>query len=218
MKVKKSTLAIVWLLTVIAAIFATLWVSDHIRGEMDVPLAVSDDPLDYLGSTRMVPITPDITARAWAIVGGEQDQGEQARLIHSSIARNQFYDRDSVRSGTVSWSANQADSVYENRRGVCEGYSNLEVAFLRAVGIPARKVICRLTANGSQILHSYAAAYWDGEWHLMDVTFDSRNVYQDETWVSGNQSREDSLAWFDVEPEVFFRLHGEEIFYAERYY
>jgi transglutaminase-like putative cysteine protease len=70
-----------------------------------------------------------IVILAHQIVGNEINQFEQARLIHRWVSEN-------IKSGIYS----DALKTLEDKAGDCGGHSNLFIALLRALGIPARSV------------------------------------------------------------------------------
>ena len=79
-------------------------------------------------------------------------------------------------------------SVYENRSGVCAGFSNLAVALLRAVGIPARVVSgCALWSQPHGGGHAWIEIYYpDVGWvptePQKEQNFVSPNRLVDPTW------------------------------------
>ncbi|WP_243077127.1 transglutaminase family protein [Microbacterium sp. SS28] len=57
-----------------------------------------------------------------------------------------------------------------NRQGVCRDYSHLCVAFLRALGIPARLAAVYAPGLAPMDFHAVAEAWIDGRWCVVDAT------------------------------------------------
>ena len=57
-----------------------------------------------------------------------------------------------------------------NRQGVCRDYAHLSVAFLRALGIPARLVSVYAPGLSPMDFHAVAEAWVDGRWCVVDAT------------------------------------------------
>ena len=79
---------------------------------------------------------PDIVSLAHSIVKDISDDYEKARAIYNWVSGNTWYDWDCLEDITKR-GENSALETLQTRRGVCVGYSNLTVAMLRAIGIPA---------------------------------------------------------------------------------
>jgi hypothetical protein len=73
---------------------------------------------------------PEIVAQAAELVAGATREVEAVDAILAWVGAHVAYDYDAP--------ANDAASVFENRRAVCAGFTTLSVAMMRAVGIPAR--------------------------------------------------------------------------------
>jgi hypothetical protein len=93
--------------------------------------------------------------------------GERAKIkaIHDYLVSNLAYDTASFKNGARSRKMN-AVSVIENGTGVCDGYTNLSAALIRAAGIP-----CKIISNKS-IMHSWNNVFTGGAWKFYDATWD----------------------------------------------
>lgn len=142
---------------------------------------------------------------------------EKANAIHDWIAENIAYDMDSCKNNTVTAKKMQPLTVYYERVGICEGYSNLMVAMLREIGVPAKKIEGYAsmskwpeqlfnTSTGKPSVesgHAWTEVWYDDEWHIYDATWDSRNVYED-----GETVKRDFVETFkDVSLEEFSKTH-----------
>ena len=134
--------------------------------------ALPDDVQPYLLPTESQQSDdPAIIAQAQALVSGAQTEVQAVNAILDWVRANIAYDH------TFSL-PNDAVSVYQNRSGVCTGFSNLAVALLRAADMPARKNGgCVLSESGWR--HAWIETYYpDAGWVLSDPQVGLEN------WVS----------------------------------
>jgi len=97
---------------------------------------------------------PAIVAQAEALVEDARLEIQAVDAILNWVRANIVYDYDMVR--TV-----DAVSIYEARAAVCSGFSNLSVALLRAVGIPARyRSGCALWSLPHGGAHAWIEVYY----------------------------------------------------------
>lgn len=115
---------------------------------------------------------PQIQLLAQQIVGNTKDPMTMARLVHDWVASNISYDFELYRR-TIERprSIFMTDSLttLENRKSICDGYSNLSAALLRSLGVPTR-IIYGMTAMGR---HAWNEFYANNQWFSMDVTWDA---------------------------------------------
>lgn len=114
----------------------------------------------------------------------------KALAIHDWVAENIYYDNDAIKDKSYIHSDNSALMTLMKRKNVCQGYANLTVALLRAVGIPAFVLSCFALgesseggwSEGDNICHDsnhvITAAYINKRWLLMDPTWDSDNYIE----------------------------------------
>ena len=116
---------------------------------------------------------PIIVEQAQVLVRGARTEAQAAVAILDWVRANIVYDY------TFSLPTD-AVSVYQNRSGVCAGFSNLAVALLRAVGIPARDQLgCALwTQHGGG--HAWIEVYYP------DVGWVPSEPQMEENFVSPN--------------------------------
>lgn len=155
------------------------------------------------------------------LTGGYTTELEKTRAIFRWITENIAYrTRASTRQNNPGFIDDKdtgalkpldervAESVFENRQGVCEGYARLFKTLCDFSGIRSEMVygyartetfkrIQRFRSN-----HSWNAVYVDSAWYLLDVT-----------WASGYVDRNDQFVryldeqYFLTTPEVFIREH-----------
>lgn len=128
---------------------------------------------------------PLIRAQAQALVVGVQTEVQAVNEILDWVLAN-------IRYGG---GGQDAVSVYENRYGICMGFSNLAVALLRAVGVPARdRGVCAFPGQGK---YGHYAVGPEGGGHAVIETF-----YPDAGWVpsepQGEENFINTFVWFDI--------------------
>ena len=142
--------------------------------------------LDYYKNKGILiaPMYADVVKQAQIITDGISDDYEKARAIQQWVNRNIMYDWGAHYSGT-SPKYLSAPDVLKGRLTICEGFTNLTVALLQAVDIPAKKV----TGTGNGIPHAWTEAFVDNRWVFIDSTwgdFDlSPSLYSASHHISG---------------------------------
>lgn len=133
---------------------------------------------------------PEIKLLAEKIIKGKHFSYGKILAIHDWIAQNIYYDIDSLNNGSYKYSDSSAITTLRNLKGVCQGYTNLSIALLRTIGIPALELPCYAlgisttggwnnTPNTTSLPnHVISAAYDDNRWILMDITWDSDNIIE----------------------------------------
>ena len=115
-------------------------------------------------------------------------------FIHDCISQTISYDKDSYAKILRKESFNHAIVcdpllVLSSKKGVCAGYSNLAVAMLTSIGIPAKTISCYALGFNTEgkwskaniqaeLNHVITAAWTDHGCVLMDITWDCVNDYQ----------------------------------------
>ena len=159
---------------------------------------------------------PEIRSLAASITVGLNDEYGKLLAVHDWVAENIFYDYDSLRrlNGRLVALDRSTLNVLRTRRAVCQGYSDLAVSLLRACGIPSETVKCFALGQGTEggwehpenrvnrINHAFTAALIRGRYVLLDITWDSDNVYSQGRYahVTGQWK---IRKFFDVSPLLF---------------
>lgn len=173
------------------------------------------NPDEYLGATdRIQSDAKEISSLAQSITSSAGNDYEKIKLIHDWVAANLYYDFDALRKGDHS--RMDALSVLEDKRGVCEGYSNLVAALVRSVGIPCRVQggyalgidttgqWSESNINTTEGNHAWNEAYVGGRWVIMDCTWDSKNKYENGSYRSEGEIGD---IYFDSTLEFFSLSH-----------
>ena len=133
------------------------------------------------------------------------DSSEYNKLlsVHDWIAKNIYYDYDSLYDGSYKKTPLEKTAIIalRSKRCVCQGYTDLSVALLRSIGIPAMGICCWAfgegddnPSNSNESNHIFTAAYCDKRWILCDITWDSRNRYEKESF---DEDKKLSHTYFD---------------------
>lgn len=115
--------------------------------------------------------------------------------IHNWVARTLYYDYDSLMDCSYKSMNISAINTLSTGKSVCQGYTELSIAIMRAVGIPALGVICYAldfnTMGGwnnpichSETNHIFTIAFVDNRWIIMDSTWDSFNRFENKEFIN----------------------------------
>lgn len=127
-----------------------------------------------------------LEAVARYIAARTTDPFERVKALHDWVVTRLHYDHDSV---TGKRKPQDAQSVFMNRMGVCEGYSRLLVAMGKVTGDRIVYVTGDVREDSGELVpvgHAWNAVEIKGAWYLMDATWDdptdtsdpSRQTYQ----------------------------------------
>lgn len=130
---------------------------------------------------------PTVTEKAAAIVQQCQVDGDKwqtALNLHDWLTRNAHYD------GTYSFYG--AEGVLLRGSGVCDSYAKAYLLLCQKAGIPARRVTGKATnSSGKPESHAWNAIQLDGEWYLVDATWDDPVIPGKETvTITGSEKHE----------------------------
>lgn len=143
-----------------------------VRKSMQLPTS----PEDYLHSGPWDPYweIPSENAEIIQLVGeitsGLDSDQAKAQAIYEWVMENIRYD--------YSYSIYEALPTLHNRKGVCQGFSLLLAAMMRAGGIPAKHISGAANGAGGwpepgKSNHAWNELYIDGQWYSVDATWDS---------------------------------------------
>ncbi len=173
------------------------------------------DSSEYLGETEFIQSSNiKIKELAEEITLDITDQYNQVKAIHDWVATNIYYDYDALSSGN--YQNMDAENVLRTKRGVCEGYANLMAALVRSKGIPCRvqggyalgidtnKEWSTSNIDTTESNHAWNEVYVNGQWIIIDATWDSQNQYR-----SGNYEKGKNITqiYFDSTMEFFSLSH-----------
>ena len=134
------------------------------------------------------------------------DSSEYNKLlsVHDWVAKNIFYDYDSLYDGSYKNIPLEKTAIMalRSRKCVCQGYTDLSIALLRSIGMPAMGICCWAYgegddeggSNGNDSNHIFTAAFCDNRWILCDITWDSKNRYENDSF---DEDKKLSHTYFD---------------------
>ena len=160
---------------------------------------------------------PNIRNLAKDITNGIGDEYEKIKSVHSWVARNIYYDKDSYISHSHVNKDNSAVGTRVGQKGVCRGYTNLTAALLRSLGIPAVALSVYTLggikdggwdsvnedADGNHII---PVARIKDRWLIMDPTWDSPNNYEHK-YYGGGHGVKYPYRYFDASIEFISQTH-----------
>jgi transglutaminase-like putative cysteine protease len=134
-----------------------------VDGDSEAPTTSDSDLLVYTRPSRYSE-SDSLAATAGAEFLGIQGPEELLGSVSSWVGTRLAY---------VSGSSLPTDGAVRtllNRQGVCRDYAHLSVAFLRALGIPARLAAVYAPGLSPMDFHAVAEAWVDGRWCVVDAT------------------------------------------------
>lgn len=165
------------------------------KGEYQfVRTVVYENNLCLFNKIKMPSLTNKIINQEIAILSRNITNGllsnyQKILAIHDWVATEIYYDFDSLNNGIYVSNDHSALGVLKSRKTVCQGYTNLTIALLLAIGIPAKGINCfslGISTNGGWELeanlmaesnHIIPVAFCSNRWIIMDVTWDSDNEF-----------------------------------------
>jgi hypothetical protein len=126
---------------------------------------------------------------------------EKVRAIFYWIADNVEYDYVNFRNNKVTSIQVQPETVYRERKAVCEGYSNLFKSMLDLCNIES-EVISGYARNGVETIflnesnHAWNTVKINSKWYLFDVT-----------WARDTLNKQVDDFYFKTDPKIFILNH-----------
>ena len=119
-------------------------------------------------------ITPEIQALTDQLTAGKKTELEKADALCEWIATHIYYDYVDFKAHIDDIKDQSAAAVLERRTAICDGYSALTLAMLRAAGLECYDE----TGQGNRMTHGWNVAFLDGKWVVIDNTWDSSLTYE----------------------------------------
>ena len=143
------------------------------------------------------------------LVDGISDPVMRIRVVHDWICSNVYYDIDALEG--IHAADEQPLDVLASQRAVCEGLSLLMQKMCRMAGVDARIIYGRTQGQAEGTGHAWNAVMINGEYYLLDLTFDNRNYYDSsgETVPEPDRWHEGGFRsnYFLVKPSRFVESH-----------
>lgn len=130
----------------------------------------------------------DWTGITKGIIKGCSTEKQKARAIYNYICENISYD--------TNYQIYHVDQCWEQKKGVCQAYSELFYCMATAVGLECHII------SGSKVNHAWNGVKINGKWMLLDSTWGAG-------WVNGNVygKRKFHDLWWDVDPYWMMFTH-----------
>ncbi len=93
---------------------------------------------------------------------------EQEKAIHDYMVLNCAYDYDNFFNDTIPWESGAPEGVFVHKTAVCQGYAEAFKLCMDILGIECIMV----TGEAGSESHAWNAVKLDGEWYMIDVTWD----------------------------------------------
>ena len=165
--------------------------------EFTVINTAREDKRYLLPSRGIQSDSPRIRELARRLTAGLTSDREKARAIYDYVAKNTYYDVQKYRNDEFALD-DSALKTLELKKGVCQDYSFLTIALLRAIGMEARFV--EGIADG--VRHAWVEVKVDGRWLTMDPTWGSGYMDHNGWFVKKYTPK-----YFDPSPAEFQKTH-----------
>ncbi|MBO7451063.1 MAG: leucine-rich repeat protein [Clostridiales bacterium] len=163
---------------------------------------VGDPYENFLGSQVDIECDdPEVIRFSKMICRGCDTDYDKVLAIYSFITGDMYYDFNQVYIVDKGYQ-DDVLSLLRRKIGVCEGFSNVFVALCRAQGVPATEIYgytndydwfwtTKDFSDPSIISnHAWVTAYIDGQWLVLDPTWDNSNQYMGQLKIPGRSSRD----------------------------
>ncbi|MCM1079245.1 MAG: transglutaminase-like domain-containing protein [Bacteroidales bacterium] len=160
----------------------------------------------------------DVLALAQKITESAQSLYKKILLIHDWIADNLYYDLDAIKEKRLNNASTNRSilQILAERKCVCQGYNDVAVALLSALGIRCESLICFSLGASSDggwnkknrkadLNHVITRAFDGKHWILMDITWDSCNRFEGGQFI--RDSKKPSHKYFDISLELISSTH-----------
>ena len=165
----------------------------------------------YLGPSILVQSTsPEIIQLAQQLTAGKTTDAQKVKAVHDWVMDNIRYNVgqfQAIEQGRGQGIAFDALTVLHTRSSICNGYSTLTAALLRAVGVRT-KIVLGVGGPGAargtgscNANHAWNEVVVNGHWMSVDTTFDAGNVVNGTTWEFVGKS------YYMLHPTEFLSEH-----------
>ncbi|MFC5602621.1 transglutaminase domain-containing protein [Sporosarcina koreensis] len=156
----------------------------------------TEDQRDVLPSRGVQSDAPEIIAIAKELITEEMSDREKAKAIYEFTAKSIAYDVEKQKTSDFMWD-DSALKVLELEKGICQDYTYLALALLRASGMEARYVAGTAGSGFNFSRHAWVEVKVDGEWLTMDPTWGAGYIAKGEFVANYTED------YFDPDEEAF---------------
>ncbi|WP_282142505.1 transglutaminase domain-containing protein [Cytobacillus oceanisediminis] len=163
--------------------------------------STGEDKRDLLPSRGVQSDAPQITELAKELTEGISGEREKAKAVYDYVAENVSYDVNKLETDDFSWD-DSALKTLDSKTGVCQDYSYLAIALLRASNMEARFVEGTAFGGFWPQKHAWVEVKVDGSWLTMDPTWGAGYIKDDKFVAAFNEK------YFDPNKEEFEKTHN----------
>ncbi len=163
----------------------TISILEHVNGNQYRPigtekvnLELKDEKQLYLQSTEMVDWNEDMLAikEAEELTKDAKTDEEKVDAIYEYITNNIKYDNKKAETVQAGYTPS-IDAILKSQSGICYDYAVLAAAMLRSVDIPTKLIMGY--KDDIESYHAWNEVYLDGQWMVMDTTYDAAYAQKD---------------------------------------
>lgn len=147
--------------------------------QFSVTNITEEDQRDTLPSRGVQSDTAKINTLANELTNDTMSDREKAKAIYEYTAKTISYDVDKLNNNDFNWD-DSALKTLESGTGVCQDYTYLSLALLRASGMEARYVAGTAGSGFDSARHAWVEVNVDNEWITMDPTWGSGYIDENE--------------------------------------
>ena len=155
-----------------------------------------------------------IKQQAISLTSGCTTDEQKVKAIHDWICKQIAYDYEYLYGQSKGYKYTAAPYyVFSTKTGVCAGYARLNQVMLTSLGIPCINIMGYSDSPLSDtyspsINHEWNMAYFGGEWHLLDLTWDSSNKYYGSSGKGDDLLNQDpGYTYYGIRPYIFGVSH-----------
>ncbi|MDN4608423.1 transglutaminase domain-containing protein [Sporosarcina highlanderae] len=156
----------------------------------------TEDQRDILPSRGVQSDAPEIIAIAEELITDGMSDREKAKAIYEFTAKSIAYDVEKQKNSDFNWD-DSALKVLELEKGICQDYTYLALALLRASGMEARYIAGTAGSGFNFARHAWVEVKVDGEWLTMDPTWGAGYIQKGEFVANYTED------YFEPTEEVF---------------
>lgn len=179
---------------------------------LSISNAFSQKEIDFSNIDKHTRNTPeevekDLELLADYLLKAATTDMEKVRSIYVWITQNISYDNQAYTSIVRRINRNNQD-ILNRKKAVCFGYATLFKALCEEVGVQAELIsgyswnTLTSSVNPGEPDHAWNAVKIDGNWYLLDATWGSSTLDQNNTFL-----RSENQDYFVVDPKVFIKAH-----------
>ncbi|MBG9448213.1 transglutaminase [Cytobacillus firmus] len=163
--------------------------------------STGEDKRDLLPSRGVQSDAPQITELAQELTEGISGEREKAKAVYDYVAKNVSYDVNKLETDDFSWD-DSALKTLDSKTGVCQDYSYLAIALLRAINMEARFIEGTAFGGFWPQKHAWVEVKVDGSWITMDPTWGAGYIKDDKFVAAFNEK------YFDPNQAEFEKTHS----------